>query len=394
MTAFGAGIAAGGSVIVARHYGSNEILEARKHANASFLIAVIFSFIAVFFSIIFGRELLQLLNASPEMIHAGYSYYVIQMLTTGVMAINSVYMGLEKAKGNTKLILILNLIAMVIKLILSAVFVFVYNLGTMYVALATMIGQIILMIVALFVLFNKNNSLRLEISSMKLPFRYFKEIILISFPVITGKFLFSMGKVLVNSMAAFYGSSAVAALGIATKIGGAAGSIAIVFEESEASVISQNLGQQKLKRSLDAHRVAMISSVLIASIGMILTSIYIDKFIPLFTNESDLEYFQMIKNIYMYERWSSVTSTAIAIIGGLFIGFKFTKITFVLNVTRLFLFRLPLLFVLQKIGVNYIALGYIMFYSNLLTMGMGIVFYLIFKHKLFIHGYMNMVLKS
>lgn len=392
MTAFGAGIAAGGSVIVARFFGENNIVEARKHANASFFIAVFFSMFVVFLSIVFGKQILNILNASEDMINAGYTYYIVQMITTGIMAINSVYMGLEKAKGNTKLILLLNLIAMIIKLILSAIFVFVFGLGAMYVALATMIGQIVLMVVALFVLFNKNNSLRLSLNSMRLPIIYFKSILIIALPVITGKFLFSMGKVLINSMAIFYGAAAVAALGIATKIGGAAGSVAGVFEESETSVISQNLGQKQLKRAINTNKVAHICALIIASVGILFTTIYIEQLIPLFTNSEDPVYFNMIKNIYMYERWSSITSSAIAILAGLFIGFKFTKVSFVLNVTRLFLFRIPLLLLFRHIGVDYKALGYIMFLSNSLTLILAVGFYQIFMHKLRIHGYMGMYL--
>jgi putative MATE family efflux protein len=394
MTAFGAGIAAGGSVIVARLYGSNDIGEARKHANAAFYIAVAFSFIAVFLSMVFGRQILSMLNATSEIINAGMSYYQIQMLTTGIMAINSVYMGLEKAKGNTKTILALNLIAMIIKLILSAIFVFVLNLGMMYVAIATLIGQMIIMFVAMFILFNKKNSLRLDLRLIRMPKSYYLSILIISFPVITGKFLFSLGKVLVNSMASFYGSSAVAALGIATKIAGGPGSIAVVFDESEASVISQNLGSKKLKRALDSHRISMLIGFSVATIGMIFVSIYVDKLIPLFTNQSDPVYYQMIKDIFKYERFSSITSSMIAIIAGLFIGFKFTKVSFLLNVTRLFLFRLPLLIILRQIGVNYIALGYIMFYSNILTMILGFICFFIFKHKLKHHGYNDMYLNN
>jgi Na+-driven multidrug efflux pump len=203
-----------------------------------------------------------------------------------------------------------------------------------------------------------------------------------------------MGKVLVNSMAAFYGSTAVAALGIASKVAGAPGSIAVVFQESESSVISQNLGTKNIDRAFSSHRVAQILGVSIATIGMIMTSVYIEKLIPLFTSQTDPLYYKMIKDIYMYERFSSITSTAIAIITGLFIGFKFTKVSFLLNVTRLFVFRLPLLFVLQNIGVDYIALGYIMFYSNILTLILGIACVIIFKQRIKASGYYGMYLND
>ena len=48
-----------------------------------------------------GTQILQFLGATPEIIESGLSYYNIQMITTGLVAFNSVFIGIEKAKGNT-----------------------------------------------------------------------------------------------------------------------------------------------------------------------------------------------------------------------------------------------------------------------------------------------------
>lgn len=390
--AFGAGIAAGGAVIVARHYGAGEIEEARRNAGSSFMLAFSVASVVAVITLIFGKMILRLLKAPEEMIDAGYGYFNVQMLSTSLMAINAVFIGLEKAKGNTKLILWLNIFTMIIKLILSAFFVFILGKGAFHVGLATLIAQAMLMVVALIIMFHPTNSFQLKFSELFFKKKYILPILSLSLPVFTGKFLFSFGKVIANSMAAVYGSLAVAAFGIAMKLGGGPGSISIIFEESETSIISQNLGNKQLKRALKTYLYSHLYALIVGGIGLILLSSFIDSIIPLFTTNTDPQFYQMIKDIYFWEKFSVLTSASIAVITGLFIGFKFTKVAFILNVARLFIFRLPVLWLLQYLGVGYIALGYVMFISNFLTMVVALIFLVIFILRVKTYGYLEMQL--
>ncbi len=388
--AFGAGIAAGGAVIVARHYGAGDIEEARRNAGSSFLLAFSVASVISVIILIFGKVILKLLKAPEEMIDAGYGYFNVQIISTSLMAINAVFIGLEKAKGNTRFILWLNILTMIVKLILSAFFVFGLGKGAFHVGLATLIAQAMLMVVALFIMFSPKNSFQIKVSELTFKKKYVLPILALSIPVFTGKFLFSFGKVIVNSMAALYGSLAVAAFGIAMKLGGGPGAISIIFEESETSIISQNLGNKKLKRALNTYYLSHLFALVVGGLGLIVVSNLVDKIIPIFTTETDPLFYEMILNIYYWEKFSVLTSASIAVITGLFIGFKFTKVAFILNVARLFIFRLPLLWLLQYLGVGYIALGYVMFISNTLTMLTAFVMLIIFILKLKTYGYQDM----
>lgn len=388
--AFGAGIAAGGAVIVARHYGAGDIEEARRNAGSSFLLAFSVASVISVIILIFGKVILKLLKAPEEMIDAGYGYFNVQIISTSLMAINAVFIGLEKAKGNTRFILWLNILTMIVKLILSAFFVFGLGKGAFHVGLATLIAQAMLMVVALFIMFSPKNSFQIKVSELTFKKKYVLPILALSIPVFTGKFLFSFGKVIVNSMAALYGSLAVAAFGIAMKLGGGPGAISIIFEESETSIISQNLGNKKLKRALNTYYLSHLFALVVGGLGLMVVSNLVDKIIPIFTTETDPLFYEMILNIYYWEKFSVLTSASIAVITGLFIGFKFTKVAFILNVARLFIFRLPLLWLLQYLGVGYIALGYVMFISNTLTMLTAFVMLIIFILKLKTYGYQDM----
>lgn len=394
ITAFGGGIAASGTVIVAREYGAGRIEEARKNAGTSFVMAFLVSAVIVALTLIFGESTLRLLNAPEEMIQSGIGYFNLQMITTALMAVNSVFIGLEKAKGNSGLILWLNIAAMTVKLILSAVFVYQMDKGTDYVALATLIAQLLLMISAVIVMFGKKNSLRIRFRELNLKKQYVLPILALAFPVFSGKFLFSMGKVLVNSMAASYGPLAIAAFGIALKLDGGAGSLANVFEESETAIISQNLGGKKLKRAIDTGNLSLSYSMIVAVIGTALTVALLPWLVPLFMSNSDPILETMALELFKWERYSIITSGLLTVIAGFFIGFKRSNVSFFLHIIRLFLFRLPVLWILQEAGVGYVALGYVMLISNTLTAVVGLIMYFSFTQRIKHYGFQELTFQN
>ena len=176
-------------------------------------------------------------------------YFIVQIFTTGFMTINSVFIGLEKAKANTRKILILNIIIMTIKLILSVIFVYGFDLGIVWLSVATMSAQACLTLFAFLILFNKNNIFKISFAEMRLKWAYVWPNLKLSLPIFLGKFIFSTGRVIINAMAAFYGTTVVA-FSVAQKIGGGGGAqLALVVEEAVPTVISQNLGAGKMDRA-------------------------------------------------------------------------------------------------------------------------------------------------
>lgn len=390
ISAIGGGIAIGGAVFVARHYGANELNQAKKYSAQTLMLAFIISVFVAVIMMIFAKPILHLFNAPDEIIETGLVYYLIQMASTIIIAVNSVYMGIERSKGNTSMVMILNIIAMVIKLILSTVFVLVLKEGVNYVGLATLIAQFFLMILGIYLLFNKKNSIAIGKKDLIFDFPLMKNIIKVAVPVIGGKFLFSLGRVIVNGIAAIYGTVSIAAFGLASKLAGGPGAVAGIFEESTASIASQNLGARKLKRAFKAYFVANTQAVIIGLLGMILVVISIDKMIPWFTTNSTLEFAELTKAIFRYEKFSIITGATTGIVSALFIGFKISKVTLILNVLRIYLFRIPVLLLLIHLNVGPIALGYVMFISNTSTAIVALLFAFHFYRKVKSYGYLDL----
>lgn len=391
ITAFGAGIASGGAVIVARLIGASKIDEAKKNASTVFFLAVFISIGVIIILVPLANPLLLLLRTPKEVIDTGLGYFIVQIFTTAFITVNSVFIGLEKAKGNTRKILILNIIMMFIKIILTAYFVYVLKKGIIWVSFATMIAQATLTIIAFFIMFSRNNTFRIKLSDLRLRREIVMPIIVLSLPIFIGKFIFSFGKVIVNSIAATFGTEVVSGFSVAMKIGSGGASLANSFEESTPTIVSQNVGNNQLKRAMKAYPIALLFSSVIAISTIIYAFIFRDYIINLLINNNSSEtYVKIIIDLFNWEIFSKLTSAIVAITLGMFYGFRLTKVALLMNISRLFIFRIPSLWILSRYtDLGYQSIGIATFISNTATALLALIMAIIFFRKVKNNGYGN-----
>jgi len=393
VTAFGGSIAAAGSVIVARHFGSDDIDLAKKSAAQAILLAVIVSFGIIFLMISFGTIILQFFGATAEIIDSGLSYYNIQMITTGLVAFNAVYIGIEKAKGNTSVILYSNIAVMFIKLIMSFVWVRSFNGGLFELSLSSMFAQLGLSFIAIYMLvFNKRSSIQLSLKDFKIEASFMKEVFLLAIPVFLGKFLFNMGKVVINGIALMYHYYVVAALGISARIFGFFAGIANVFHETEMAVVSINIGSKRLDRAVKSFYIAITYAAIVSIVGLIISWFMRAPMLSVL-GDFDNEQRHVILEIYNYEQFSLVFSALISAISGMFIGFKKTKVVFWINIIRVVILRLPVLWLMYTFlpDKNFRDVGFVMFFSNSLTTLIAGIMAIRFIYTLKTYGYQDLL---
>ncbi|AOY76815.1 MATE family efflux transporter [Clostridium formicaceticum] len=364
IAAIGAGLAVGGGIIVARYYGAGDIKNAKKYVNTLLFLAISIGVILLAFMLPFIKPILRMANTPEELIYVGSNYFAVEIIMIIAIFINSVYIAVEKAKGNTKIILHLNLMVLGIKLILTSLFVYVFNFGITMMAIATLLAHLSLTIIGISNMLRADNVFRLSLKSIDLSPKTLWPIINLALPIFFEKFTFSFGKVIVNSMSTLYGSMVVGALGISNNVAGIATSVANGFQDGEASIISQNLGNKNFDRALEAFKKTLIVCLAIGGIGMLLTGIFIDLIIRIFA-KGDLQFAQEIKNILKYEIIALTTLTITSAVMGLLYGFGYTKLTLVINFLRLFLFRIPTLYLLQRFSsLGSESVGIAMMISN------------------------------
>ena len=201
LSAFGAGLASGGAVLVARFYGAGNLKEARHISGNILLLSLILSASIILIFLPLAVPLMRLCQISETAISIGSTYFRLQLFELVFVSINSIFIGLEKAKGNSRLILFLNLLILGLKIALTALFVYVFKVEDIaYIELATIISQVLLSIIGLILIFKKSNILKVSLSDLKPKASYMKDILILSIPIFFGKFVMNIGKVSVNAI--------------------------------------------------------------------------------------------------------------------------------------------------------------------------------------------------
>ena len=368
LNAIGSGLVTGSMILINRSYGAGESAKAHELMNSLFRLMAIITL--VFLALIpFVPLILKVISTPEEFIAEGTPYFRILIAATAVNFLNLIYINVEKSRGNTKTIMMLNIITMVIKLILSAFFIYVLEKGIVYIALATLITYSLFALYSLIHLFDKRS-----IFSLDLPLAFKarrddeKRLVKISYPVAVEDSAFSLGKVVVNALASSYGAEMIGALGISNNICGIPSNFENGFSDASSSIVSQNYGAGKYKRAVDAYKANIVITLVACLIAMCAIYILDEPLIRVFATSRDglnPDFMSMIGRIFIYD---SISCIGIAINGAgmdFLLGLGKTKITLLLNFLKIFVLRIPVLFILQLfIEDGATALGVMMMISN------------------------------
>ena len=384
-TALGSGFATGGSIIVARLIGRNEYDTAKQAANT--LISLFFCGAVMIVSAFmpFAEQILRLLGLTETMAASGAGYFRIQIASIGVSMFNTVFLGLEKARGATVNILFVNIMSMSLKLAFTVVFVSILHLGTEMVAASTLFADLSVTCYAVTMLTRKKYLFRYSLKNSRFSKDYLFPLCSLSVPVFLGKFVFSMGKVIVNSLAIGYGEDAPGALGVSNQISGSVTNITNCTEDSESSIQSYNLSAGHYSRMIRIFFCTLAVNLIISSIGFTILTVFRPQ-ISMYFADGNPQKAELIGNIFFYERIGIVALAVNAAVNGLIYGIGYTKLSMVCNLARLFVFRIPSMLIMincfPEMGAE--SLGIAMLISNvgigLMSVVIGIVCLLKVKH--------------
>ena len=369
ITALGSGLAVGGSIKISEAYGRGEYELVHRRTATLYAMATLASLLAAAVLIPFAGPFLRLLNTPEELILVGAGYFRVEILCLVVAFFNTVYIAIERSRGHARKILVINGAVIVIKLGLSALFVYRLDGDVAAIAAATLISQLVLLAYALFSMARDSGAFRFSAGSIHLKGPTVLPILNLSYPVAAEKMLFAAGKVVVNSMSGRYGELTVGALGISNNIGGLTTGWHAGMLDGASALISQNRGAGRYRRTLQLYACLLVVDVAIGTLGLAVMTWALPWMAQVFAQSKqqfDPQFCGMIISIHRWEMLGYVTLGVNSATLALLLGYGYTKLTLALNVARVFLFRVPVLWALQSftsLGVE--AVGLTMMISNL-----------------------------
>ena len=376
-SAISGGIAIGGGLKIAEAYGKGDYETVKVLVSSLFVVGGLFG-LAALLLIPFAGPLLKLANTPLELIKSGTAYFRIELISIAIISFNSIYIAIERARGNAKRISLLNTASVLIKLVLTGIFVYGLRTGITMISVATVIANLFIMVCGLYHLLRGESAFRFSADKVSLKRATLGPIVRLSLPLMVEKATYSVGKIAMNSMSAGYGTMTVGALGISNKVAGLVSNAQSGYQEGATTLMTQNLGAQKYERIIALLKSVFLVNLIIGAFGLVINLLLTDLYSTIFASSSyglNREFKEIIKTILTLEVIGDSFSWGIgASASSVLYCLGKTKKILIINLCRLFAFRLLPLWIFQNytsMGVE--AVGLVMLLSNTLTAVLSVI---------------------
>lgn len=370
IAAIGTGLAVGGSFTIAQAYGAGEYEKVKKTLSTVFSIILAASLV-ISALLPLSPFILRITGTPEEFISEGSKYFSISILSQALHFINVFYISVERTRGKSRKILTLNMLNVILKLSLTAIFVYLMNGTIVHIAIASLIANATLSAIALYSLLRKDDVFSFSPKEITLKKDFILPIFKLSLPSMIEKMAFSYGKGAVNKMAANYGTDAVGAAGISNNMSGMLTGLEVGFQDGGSSLVGQIYGADDRDRARKLYRNLQILMVATSVIGFVLFNILASPIATLFSLSKggyDESFHTMIVRIYRYELFGTLLLSFNYASTSYLLGTGRTKLTLLINFARIFIFRIPVIYAFQRFSsLGYEAVGFTMAISNGLT---------------------------
>jgi putative MATE family efflux protein len=240
-----AALATGGAVVVSQYIGRKEMEQARFAASQLITITIVISTGIMLFVLLFNKPILSILfgRVDKDVMTAAIIYFVISGLSYPFLAIYNSCAALFRSMGNSRIPMTISIVMNVGNVVLNAIGIFVFHAGVVGIALAALIARGIAAIIMIYLSLNKNNEIFIRFSEIfSWQGSMIKRILNIAVPNGLENGIVQLGRVLLVSIIAMFGTAQIAANGIANSLVGVACSFALAMNLAIVTVVGQCIG--------------------------------------------------------------------------------------------------------------------------------------------------------
>lgn len=293
IVAFGIGTGVGVNALLAKSLGQRDEEKVAKTAGNGVFLAVIIYVVFLLFGI-FGVNASIGSQTTDEVIRAmGNSYLSICSAASFGIVLFSIYEKLLQSTGKTVYSTIAQVSGAAANIILDPIMIFGYfgmpEMGIRGAAYATVIGQIVSMLIAMFFHYKKNAEVKSGVKYLKPEKSIIKEIYVIGFPAIIMQALMSFMTYGINLIFGSVSQAAVTAYGIFYKIQQFILFAGFGLRDAITPIVSFNYGMGDKKRIKQGIFYGILYIELIMLIGLIGLELFADPLIGLFAMSLETE---------------------------------------------------------------------------------------------------------
>lgn len=262
----------GAASYISRLLGRGDKENADKVASTALYSSVSVGAVIIIISMIFLNPILKLLGATDSILPYATTYASIYIVSCIFNVFNVTMNNIVTSEGAAKTTMCALLMGAVLNIALDPLFIYVFDLGVAGAAIATAISQVISTCVYLTYILWKKSVFHFRIKDCIYTKAIMSEIFKIGIPTLVFQILTSLSISLVNNAAGDNGDSAIAGMGVVTRLI-SMGSLSVFgFIKGFQPIAGYSYGAKKFDRLREAIKTSILwSTVFCVIFGLVLT---------------------------------------------------------------------------------------------------------------------------
>lgn len=218
LMAFGNIYGQGGSSLVSRMLGQQDLHGVKRVSSFCFYIALATGVVLALVMSLLHRPLLTLLGANAETMPYALDYYMVLVLCAPIIVLSFIHSSLVRCEGMSTESMVGTVIGAVINIILDPILISGAKLGAMGAAIATVIGYLCSVLYFLWLLHKKSRRLSVAPSLCKVTGEELRQILGVGITAALSNLMQSLCVIVTNQFLLPYGNDKIAAMGIVLKV--------------------------------------------------------------------------------------------------------------------------------------------------------------------------------
>ncbi len=213
------GLGSGVTASIARYIGADDKVNADNSAEHAIAMAAVISIILTTLGLLYGESILSFLGAKDSILTLSWDYLRVICYSLPCMIFSGFFRSILSGEGDMKLPMIVTALGTVLNIILDPIFIFVLDFGVKGAAMATMISQIVVFLIFVYMLFVKEHSyIQFKMRDFSYSNLILLEIIKVGLPASVSMIIMSFGQLVFNRILTDFSVDAVAAYQIGGRI--------------------------------------------------------------------------------------------------------------------------------------------------------------------------------
>ena len=288
MIGFVAGFATGAGIIIARHIGADNPEETEKAVHTAVAIGIFFSIVMTAAGILVTPGILRLMGTPDSVFNRSCRYLQVYFAGASALVMYNMFVSILQASGESRFPLLCLVASSLTNIVLDILFISVFHMDVEGAALATVISEILSMVLVGTRLLKTRDSIRIQPRKIRVDHENLRYIVRYGFPTAIQGCVIDLSNMLIQSYINSFGRDAMAGIGVSMKAEGFMFLPVTAFSMALTTFISQNMGAGRQDRVREGARFGLLCTAgILLSFG---TAAYIfaPRIIALFNSDPEI----------------------------------------------------------------------------------------------------------